>query len=310
MDPRRLRLLLELSRRGSMRAVAEAVGVATSTVSQQLAVLSREAGAVLTQPDGRRVRLPPAGRRLAGHAVIILGAIEAARVDLDPSAAPVGDVRVAAFATAAREALLPVARVLRTSHRLVRLHIYEHEPTEALGLLLDDRVDLAVTYDYNLAPRRLDPALVTTPLWHTAWSLAVPAADGVTGGDALTTFRRFRDRDWVVNSRETLDEEVVRTVASLAGFTPTVGHRADSLELVAEIVAAGLGVGLLPTDRPTLAGVALLPLADPDVRLRAFAVARTGRDSWPPLALVSRLILDTDAASHDGPHGAAPGRVP
>lgn len=74
MDLRRLRILAELSRLGSMHEVAEELCVTTSTVSQQLAVLAREAGARLTEPDGRRVRLTPAGRRLAEHAVTILAA--------------------------------------------------------------------------------------------------------------------------------------------------------------------------------------------------------------------------------------------
>ena len=65
-----------------MRAVADELGYTTSTVSQQLAVLAREAGATLIEPEGRRVRLTPAGRRLADHAVTILAAHEAARADL------------------------------------------------------------------------------------------------------------------------------------------------------------------------------------------------------------------------------------
>ena len=290
MDPRRLRLLLELSRRGSMRAVAQALGVATSTVSQQLAVLSAEAGAALIEPDGRQVRLTPAGTRLARHAVTILGAIEAARADLDPAADPVGEVHVAAFATAARQTLLPVARVLLVDHPRVRLHIYEHEPTEALGLLTDDRVDLSLTYDYNLAPHVFDRALVAAPLGHAAWSLAVPASGDLPPGDALTIFRHFRQHDWIVNSRETADEEVIRAVSSMAGFTPMIGHRADSLELVQDLIAAGLGVGLLPSARATVPGVAMLGLTDPDVVLRAFAVTQLGRENWPPLALVLRFI--------------------
>ena len=84
--------------------------VTTSTVSQQLAVLAREAGTALVEPDGRRVRLTPAGRRLADHAVTILAALEAARADLDPSATAGGTLRVAAFATAVRRSLLPVVR--------------------------------------------------------------------------------------------------------------------------------------------------------------------------------------------------------
>ena len=76
--------------------------VTTSTVSQQIAALAREAGTPLVEPDGRRVRLTPAGRRLADHAVTILAAVDAARLDLDPAAEPTGTVRVAAFATAFR----------------------------------------------------------------------------------------------------------------------------------------------------------------------------------------------------------------
>ena len=279
-----------------MRAVADAVGVTTSTVSQQLAVLSVEAGAVLLEPVGRRVRLTPAGERLAAHAVIILGALEAARADLDPNATAAGAVRVAAFATAARDVLLPVARELQTSHPLVRLHLFEHEPTEALDLLLADRVDLALTYDYNLAPYRFGSTVQAVPLWQTSWSLAVPAGTECPEADAPATFRQFRDRDWVVNSRETADEEVIRTVASMAGFTPTIGHRADSLELVQDIVAARLAVGLLPTGRSTLPGVSLVPLTDPEVVLRAFAVTRVGRQDWPPLALVLRLLGERQAS--------------
>src|ERR1700710_678673 len=98
MDVRRLHLLLELCRLGSMRAVAEANGLTTSTVSQQLAVLARETGTSLVEPAGRRVRLTPAGRRLADHAVTILAAVDAARLDLDPDAEPAGTLRIGGFA--------------------------------------------------------------------------------------------------------------------------------------------------------------------------------------------------------------------
>jgi DNA-binding transcriptional LysR family regulator len=99
-------------------------------------------------------------------------------------------------------------------------------------------------------------------------------------------FRRFAARDWIVNSRNTADGDVVRTVASLAGFEARITHRVDSLELVQDLVVAGLGVGLLPADQPTRPGVTVLPLSDPEVLLRAYAVVLRGRAAWPPLALV------------------------
>ncbi|HEY0814313.1 MAG TPA: LysR family transcriptional regulator [Pseudonocardia sp.] len=290
METRRLQFLRELSLRGSMRAVADELNVTTSTVSQQIAVLAEEFGTPLVEPVGRRVRLTPAGRRLAEHAVAILAAVEAARSDLDPDAEPAGVVRVAGFATAIRRTLLPLAIELAAQHSKLRMSLSELEPGEAYALLAADDIDLALTYDYNLAPAAMAAELVSTPLWSTRWSLGVPShdIDGSAGDavDALTTFRRYRDHDWIVNSRNTADADVVRIVASMAGFAPRVVHRADSLDLLQDLIVAGLGVGLLPADRPTPPGVSLLPLHDPVVVLRAAAVTRRGRTGWPPLALV------------------------
>jgi DNA-binding transcriptional LysR family regulator len=299
VETRRLELLLQLSRLGSMRAVADELRVTTSTVSQQLAALAGEVGTALIEPDGRRVRLTPAGRRLAEHAVTVLAAVEAARLDLDPAAEPAGTLRVAGFATAVRRSLLPIAADLAASHPRLRLLIAEHEPFESFALLAADDVDLALTYDYNLAPAPVDRTLRATRLWSVPWALAVPAdaagdttgyATGDATGDARAVFGRFRDRDWIVNSRNTADEDVVRALASMAGFEPAVAHRADSLDLVQDMIVAGLGVALLPADLPPLPGVRLFPLVDPDVRLRSYAMIRRGRAAWPPLALVLDLL--------------------
>src|SRR4051794_41735106 len=204
METRRLTFLLALARLGSMRAVAEELGYTTSTVSQQLGVLAGEVGATLLEREGRRVRLTPAGRRLADHAVTILAALDAARADLDPGSEPVGTVRVAGFATAVRGSLVPVLAQLSAEHPAVRLRIHEHEPAEAFELLAADEVDLALVYDYTLAPVAFDPALTVTPLWTAAWELGVPAADEAAGtapDDAPAVFRRFAGAGWIVNSR-------------------------------------------------------------------------------------------------------------
>ncbi len=293
METRRLQLLLELSRLGSMRAVAGALGTTTSTVSQQIAVLARETGAALIEPTGRRVRLTPAGRRLAEHAVMILAAVEAARLDLDPDAEPAGTVRIAGFATAVGRSLLPVVTHLAERHPQVRLLIREHEPADALALLATDTVDLALTYDYNLAPAADDRTLTWTPLWTAQWGLGVPGPFKQAAADAAAaTLEQFRDQPWVVNSRNTADEQVIRTLAGLAGFSPQIAHQADSLDLVEDLITARLGIGLLPLDRLTGPDVRVLPLTEPAVTMRAYANTRLGRRTWPPLALVLSLLND------------------
>jgi DNA-binding transcriptional LysR family regulator len=206
---------------------------------------------------------------------------------------------VAAFASAFRQVLLPVARILAGQQPEVRLHLLEQEPDEALGLLAADEVDLALTYDYNLAPARFDRGpygqqLHSRLLGPTPWSLGTPSGPGPRG-TAVEVFRRYRDDAWIVNSRNTADEEVIRVVASLAGFEPRITQRADSLDLVQDMILAGLGVGLLPAARlpagRPVRGVALRRLRQPEVIQRSYAVTRRGHAAWPPLALVLRLIL-------------------
>src|SRR6202163_3880463 len=121
-----------------MRAVAETNHITTSTVSQQIAALAREGGAQLIEPEGRRVRLTPAGQRLAEHAVTILAAVDAARLDLNPDAEPAGTLRIGGFATGIRISLLPVMAELATTHPQVDVVISEYEPIEAFRLLVND----------------------------------------------------------------------------------------------------------------------------------------------------------------------------
>jgi DNA-binding transcriptional LysR family regulator len=268
-----------------MRAVAETHHITTSTVSQQIAALAREAGAQLIEPEGRRVRLTPAGQRLAEHAVTILAAVDSARLDLDPDAEPAGTVRVGGFATGIRVSLLPIVAELAETFPKVQFVISEYEPIEAFELLVDDDLDLAITYDYNLAPASPEPVLETLPLWSTAWGLGVPA-DNAT--NEIADLSAFADSTWIVNSRNTADEDAVRTLAALAGFSPQITHQIDSLDLVEDLILDGHGIGLLPVNRPLRDGLAILRLVDPSVILTAYAVLRRGRANWPPL----RTILD------------------
>lgn len=294
MDTRRLQYLHELAQLGSMRAVADVLETTTSTVSQQIAALSKETGTQLLEPVGRGVRLTAAGRRLAEHARKILAAVDAAQLDLDPSAEPSGTLRVGGFATAIRITLMPIIKELSILHPAVNIVVFEHEPAEALNQLGIDDLDLALTYDYNLAPDPPDPGIESMQLWSTPWGLGVPSRDAealctsTDSPDAAGVFATFKERNWIGNSRNIADETVLRLISSMAGFQPAMRHQSDSLDLVEELILAGLGVGLLPENRPPREGITILPLHNPDLHLRAFARVRAGRSAWPAL----RLVLD------------------
>src|SRR5256885_1377690 len=113
---------------------------------------------------------------------------------------------------------------------------------------------LELPSDTNAEPARFGRGLRGEPLARPPWHLGTPSGPG-RRGTAGEVFRRYRDDAWIVNSRGTADENVVRIVASLAGFEPRITQRADSLDLVHDMILAGLGGGLLPVGRPAVRGV-------------------------------------------------------
>ncbi len=144
LDVRRLRLLRELARRGTIAAVAEALAFSPSAVSQQLGVLEREAGLPLLERTGRRVRLTPAGQNLVLHAEAVLERLERADADLAAARGGLsGALRIGAFPTATR-AIVPAALVA-----LARLHpglepmVRETDPAEVAHALRAGDLDVA-----------------------------------------------------------------------------------------------------------------------------------------------------------------------
>ena len=193
VDVRRLEMLLRLSQVGSMREVAEQLDVTTSTVSQQIAALAREVGTPLLEPVGRRVRLTPAGQRLADHAITILAAVDAARNDLDPDGGP-GRHRAGRRFRDRRPALPPA------------LDDDLSTPPQRAAQDQRARADRGrqparprrgrPRPDLRLQPRSGTgrPCSGKAPLWTADWGLGVPSSETAEGADATGLFPRHRSR--------------------------------------------------------------------------------------------------------------------
>jgi DNA-binding transcriptional LysR family regulator len=291
METRLLGALVELHRRGTMRAVAEATGYGTSAVSAQLAALERDLGVELIEQAGRNVRLTAAGRQLVGYAEQILGMVEAARTALHGGTEPSGLLRIGAYASVLSADIVPVARELAVSHPRLRLELEEREPTEVVQLLADDRIDLGFVYDYSFVPRFRDDGGALRFIFAAPLVLAVPtsrAAPEVM--DSPQRLASVADLPWVVNSRGDDDGELVERVCAAAGVRPDIVHKVDSLELILEFVAADLGIALVPASVPAREGVNRVPISTDGPLRRTYAVTRPGRQDWPASALVTRQV--------------------
>ncbi|MEU5784595.1 LysR family transcriptional regulator [Micromonospora lupini] len=309
LDVRRLILLRDLARLGTIAAVAQAHAYTPSAVSQQLAALQREAGTRLLERTGRRVGLTSTATALVQHTEVILAALEAA--DATVAAARTGlrgRVRIGAFPSAVRT-LLPAALVgLARDHPALDLMISELDPVDMPAALRSRRLDVALLHDYDIAPTPPDPALDSIALLEETVFLAVPrdaAGSGVAGSGAAGSgaaddtaaepISGARDAQWIIGSPGTLCHSVALHACQLAGFTPAVRHHADDFTAMLALVAAGQGVALIPQlaiAQPS-PQVRLLPLP---MRRRTRVAYRRGAGGHPAVvACVSALHSATTA---------------
>jgi DNA-binding transcriptional LysR family regulator len=297
LEPRRLRLLRELAHRGTIAATAQACGYTPSGVSQQLALLEREVRMPLLVREGRRVALTEAARVLVGHAERVLAELEAAEAALAGLAGSVrGTVRLAAFPTAAA-AFVPAAIArCRAEHPDLRVVLSELETDEAVAAVRSGRIDLALVYEYALLPRVADPGVEVGPLFTEPLLAALPGGRDVPERVPLTI---LRGDAWIAPHSDTALRAVLDRACGLAGFTPDIDYVSDDYTVIVALVAAGLGVALIPrlAAEALTADVQLRPVVEPTLTRTVSLVTRAGGGAHPTVATLARRLREAAGGS-------------
>ncbi|HEY3502077.1 MAG TPA: LysR family transcriptional regulator [Actinocatenispora sp.] len=285
IEVRRLRVLRELSDRGTVAAAAQALHLTPSAVSQQLAALARETGSTLVEADGRRLRLTSAGRLLLDHAHRVFAQIEQAEAALARHHAGELDVlHVGAFASGLAHLVAPAARQLRRGDPPVRVHTVEVGEADSIKRVGTGELDIAVSVEFDGAPQHDDPRYFRQELMTDALDIALPADHPDAAADELP-LARLATQPWILGSPGTSCEELVRIACATAGFTPTPAHRTSDWAAVGHLVDAGLGVALVPRlVQPLMpATVRLVPTGGTHPARHVFAATRRGSESAPTL---------------------------
>jgi DNA-binding transcriptional LysR family regulator len=293
MELRRLRLLLELSRRETVAAVAEALSYSPSSVSVQLAELEREAGTKLLRRVGRNVALTPAGWRLAEHAERALAADEAIHAELQSlGEAPRGRVRLTFVQTPAL-ALLPVAlATLADRAPDLRVEVLQRELQRETAPALEDlrsrAVDVVVGIDYDPVPAPRHRDVDRRDLIRESVLLAVPADDPRTADPGPLALADVEHVAWAAGHRGTGHSAVVEHVCNrLGGYAPDVRYRTDDALILRALVSSGRAVTLLPALIGTATPqVTVRPIAEGTLRRTIFTAARAAGAGAPAVAAV------------------------
>ena len=298
MELRRLRLLLELSRRGTLAAVADTLAYSPSSISVQLAELEREVGVKLLRRVGRNVQLTPAGWRLAEYAERALAADEAILTELAGlGGTPRGLVRLTFVQTPAL-ALLPraLATLAETAPDL-RIEVSQRETRPALEELRSRAVDVVLGIDYNPAPVARHRDVDRSDLIREHVLIAVPADDPLAATDDPIPLASVEHAVWAAGHHGTGHAAAVETLCNgLGGYAPDIRHRTDDALILRALVASGGVVTLLPALIATATEqVAVRPVAEGDVRRTIFTAVRATAAGLPAIVAVREALR---AAAH------------
>ena len=261
LNPQRLRVFREVANRGSFSAAAAALSYTQSAVSQQVAALEAELGVPLLERDRRGARPTIAGEALVSHADAILARLNAAEAEVAAIAGVRGGrLTMASFPTAGATIVPLAVATFRQAHPDVDLSLTEGEPEEIAPRLRAGEFDLALLFEFEGQGPDLVTGLHRIELLEDPMYLALP------DDHPLADAPRVRVQDlsaesWVQTSATSPCARHVVRSCHAAGFEPAVSFETDDYQTVQGLVAAGVGVALIPQ--------LALSIAREDITIRA-----------------------------------------
>ncbi|WP_022881156.1 LysR family transcriptional regulator [Gryllotalpicola ginsengisoli] len=301
LDAQTLRIIGAIAEHGSITAAAAALGYSQPAISQHLRRAEQRLGLALAERVGRGVRLTEAGQVLARHARAVTTAFDAAAGELaDLAGLRSGRVRLVGFPTASATVVPRLLQALTSAHPGLTVSYVEDEPPEAVEAVRAGTADLAVTFSYP--GDRVDPhrdsaqGLAVEALWRDEMLAAVPSDHPVASCRAVPV-RELAAAAWIAGCPRCRGH--LLQVAQDADFAPRIAYETDNFAAVLGMVAAGIGVALVPqlalatTRVPE--GVVLRPTTNRD-RRTIHAVTTDGASKVPAIAAALHALAALDVA--------------
>jgi DNA-binding transcriptional LysR family regulator len=306
IDVRRLAVLRELHRCGTVTAAAAALSLTPSAVSQQLAALARQTGVRLVESHGRRLRLTGPGLVLVQHAEAVLAELEHAETAMRALAGgDTGVVTVGAFATAINGLVIPAMRALRQRNDGISVNVRDMEGDAALDALMAGEIDIALWLAWPGSRGVEERGAVGRPLLDDVLDVALPS------GHPCATERRvplaaLRDESWVAGLPGSPCRRIYEAACAGAGFTPRVEHCSDDWTAVVGLVGAGAGVALVPrlAQPAVTADVVVRPVAGAVPHRSLSLVTRPAAAAAAHVTAVVEELVSAAAAVPDRVGGA------
>ena len=309
MNLRDLRYLITLADLGHFGRAAEACHVSQPTLSTQIRKLEDELGVALVERAPRHLLLTPAGKDIVERARRVLAEVEqmreTGRRTADPEA---GSVRLGMFPTLGPYLLPHVVPNIRKRFPRLELLLVEEKTEALLAMLRAGKLDAAV-----LALPLQDDGLEVAFLFEEPFVIAMPDTHPLASHRSLDLAELADQHLLLLEDGHCLRPQALE-VCSLAGAGEKEGFRATSLETLRQMVAAGVGMTLLPMlavkpPVPVSTSIQLLPFRDPAPARRLAMVWRRSSAMTPLLHQLAALLRELPPELLEFNGGAIPGAI-
>lgn len=315
MDLRRIRYFTVLAETLHFGRAALRLNIAQPPLSHQIRVLEEELGAKLFERSNRKVELTPAGQALLPEARALLAqADRAGAIAARVQQGELGELRIGLVNSAALTQVIPrLIHAYRQRWPGVHLRIEELTTQEQLTAMLDRRLDLALVRGAT-APD-LPPALRSLRLLEDALVVALPPRHPLAGDPGPLATRALAGEGFVMYPRESgtgVYDQIV-ALCRRAGFAPRVTQEAQAVSTIVGLVAAGLGVALVPEALRNIKvnGVVYRSLRDKGAKSAIWLVFKAGEASVPERGfreLAEQAVSPRDRSQAPMPDPAIPAR--
>lgn len=293
MLDRRIELLRMIAHLGTVTEAAHALYRSPSGVSRQIQELAKELGVELLQPEGRRVKLTPAGKALVEYADETHHRWEATRSRLTTTEEPAGSITLVAHPSAVTALIAPLLPQLAQEHPGVQLHVIEDQAPGSFHRLTTGEADLCLAVVEEGIPARGDSSFHQTDLGKEPIDALLPVGHQLAEKTTVS-LRELADEAWVVPAPGQASHHEVMTACHAAGFTPTVVHYARDWAAVGALVHATGAVSLTsrfaPYHHPNTRQVALT--GEPTPTRQLLLATRAGSENAPLIRLVAAQLED------------------
>lgn len=275
LNPVHLRTLVEVVKTGSFAEAARRLGYTSSAVSQQISAFERAVGVPLFEREAHSIRPAGAALLIADRGGELLAALDGFEHEVKAMVQGLrGRLRIGTFPTASARIVPKALARLQAELPGAEIRLDEAEPDDVLPLVLTGELDVALVYAYDLVPRTWPEELTVLPLLDESLLVMVPS--GHQAAKNNVKLEDLKDERWIASRDGTAGATCLTRLCAAAGFAPRIAFRSNDYEVVQSLVAAGVGVALVPAlGHKELPGVRAMPLRQRPLRRHVHVVHRT-----------------------------------